>query len=148
MKIELEHVLPADIERRSFAIISQELGPRTYGGPYEELILKRVIHTSADFDYSENLTFSPGAVEGAMEAIRQGGRHCDRHPNGPGGHQQDFFGPVRRPGALLHVRPGCGRRGEGPGNHPGGCLHGKGGGLEKARGSGGGKRPYRFGAPV
>ena len=72
MKIELEHVLPADIERRSFAIISQELGPRTYGGPYEELILKRVIHTSADFDYSENLTFSPGAVEGAMEAIRQG----------------------------------------------------------------------------
>ena len=32
MKIELEHVLPADIERRSFAIISQELGPRTYGG--------------------------------------------------------------------------------------------------------------------
>ena len=61
MKIELEHVLPADIERRSFAIISQELGPRTYGGPYEELILKRVIHTSADFDYSENLTFSPGA---------------------------------------------------------------------------------------
>lgn len=72
MKIELEYVLPADIERRSFAIISQELGPRTYGGPYEELILKRVIHTSADFDYSENLTFSPGAVEGAMEAIRQG----------------------------------------------------------------------------
>lgn len=72
MKIELEHVLPADIERRSFAIISQELGPRTYGGPYEEGILKRVIHTSADFDYSENLKFSPGAVEKAMEAIRAG----------------------------------------------------------------------------
>ena len=69
MKIELEHVLPADIERRSFAIISQELGPRTYGGPYEEGILKRVIHTSADFDYSENLKFSSGAVEKAMEAI-------------------------------------------------------------------------------
>ena len=72
MKIELEHVLPADIERRSFAIISQELGPRTYGGPYEEGILKRVIHTSADFDYSENLKFSPSAVEKAMEAIRTG----------------------------------------------------------------------------
>ena len=67
MKIELEHVLPADIERRSFAIISQELGPRTYGGPYEEGILKRVIHTSADFDYSENLKFSSGAVEKAMK---------------------------------------------------------------------------------
>ena len=31
-----------------------------------------MIHTSADFDYSENLKFSPGAVEKAMEAIRAG----------------------------------------------------------------------------
>lgn len=71
MKTELEHVLPADIERRSFEIISEELGPRQYG-PYEELVLKRVIHTSADFDYAENLKFSPGAVEGAMAALRAG----------------------------------------------------------------------------
>ena len=72
MKIELEHVLPADIERRSFAIISQELGPRTYGGPYEELILKRVIHTSADFDYSENLTFSPARWRGPWRPSARG----------------------------------------------------------------------------
>ena len=61
MKIELEHVLPADIERRSFAIISQELGPRTYGGPYEEGILKRQtrsIQTEGHFgDIKENENF-------------------------------------------------------------------------------------------
>ena len=61
MKIELEHVLPADIERRSFAIISQELGPRTYGGPYEEGILKRQtrsIQTEGHFgDIKENEKF-------------------------------------------------------------------------------------------
>ena len=72
MKTELEHVHPAEIERRSFSIISQELGPRTYAGPYDELILKRVIHASADFDYADHLVFSPGAVESAMEAIRAG----------------------------------------------------------------------------
>ena len=72
MKTELEHVHPAEIERRSFSIISQELGPRTYAGPYDELILKRVIHASADFDNADHLVFSPGAVESAMEAIRAG----------------------------------------------------------------------------
>jgi len=71
MKIELENVLPAEIERRSFEIISEELGPREYG-PCEELVLKRVIHTSADFDYAENLKFSEQAVVRAMEAIRAG----------------------------------------------------------------------------
>ncbi len=71
MKIELENVLPTDIERRSFEILSAELGERTYG-KYEELVVKRAIHTSADFEYADSLYFSENAVEIAMEAIRGG----------------------------------------------------------------------------
>ena len=67
-KVKLQEVLPADIEKRSFEIISREMGDVKLD-PLEEPIVKRVIHTSADFDYLENLVFSPGAVETAMEAI-------------------------------------------------------------------------------
>lgn len=71
MKIELENVKPMDIERRSFEIITQELGERKLD-PDKELIIKRCIHTSADFDYADNLSFSEGAVERALDALRQG----------------------------------------------------------------------------
>lgn len=71
MKIELENVKPMDIERRSFEIITQELGDRKLD-PDKELIIKRCIHTSADFDYADNLCFSEGAVESALDALRQG----------------------------------------------------------------------------
>lgn len=71
MKVELEKVKPMDIEARSFEIITEELGD-TKLIPGTEPIVKRCIHTSADFDYAKNLCFSEGAVEGAMEAIRGG----------------------------------------------------------------------------
>ena len=51
MKIELENVLPAEIEKRSFEIITEELGDRVFD-PLQEPIIKRVIHTSADFEYA------------------------------------------------------------------------------------------------
>ncbi|MCB6993600.1 precorrin-8X methylmutase [bacterium 210820-DFI.6.37] len=70
-KVKLQEVLPADIEKRSFEIISQEIGERQLD-PLEAPIIKRAIHTSADFDYLENLVFSPGAVEKAMEAVLKG----------------------------------------------------------------------------
>lgn len=70
-KVKLQEVLPADIEKRSFEIISQEIGERQLD-PLEEPIIKRAIHTSADFDYLENLVFSPGAVEKGMEAVLKG----------------------------------------------------------------------------
>ena len=71
MKIELENVLPREIEKRSFELITEELGERTF--PEEqEPIIKRCIHTSADFDYADNLCFSEGVVEKAKEAIRNG----------------------------------------------------------------------------
>lgn len=71
MKIELENVEPRDIERRSFEIITQELGERKLD-PKKELIIKRCIHTSADFDYADTLCFSENAVKKALEALRAG----------------------------------------------------------------------------
>ena len=71
MKVELQRVAPADIERRSMEIITAELGERTF--PAEQLpILKRVIHTTADFDYADNLVFTPGAVAAGLAAIQAG----------------------------------------------------------------------------
>lgn len=71
MKIELENVKPMDIEKRSFEMITEELGdtPLLLG---TELVVKRCIHTSADFDYAKNLCFSENVIEKAMEAIKKG----------------------------------------------------------------------------
>ncbi len=74
MKIELEQVAPKEIEAKSFEIITQELGEHADQPlvPGTEAIVKRCIHTSADFDYAKNLCFSEGVVEQALEAIRGG----------------------------------------------------------------------------
>lgn len=71
MKIELENVKPMEIEARSFEIITEELQD-TPLIPGTEAIVKRCIHTSADFDYAKNLCFSDQVVEKALEAIRHG----------------------------------------------------------------------------
>ncbi|MGI6257434.1 MAG: precorrin-8X methylmutase [Anaerovoracaceae bacterium] len=70
-KIKLREVLPGEIEKKSFEIIREEMG-QVQVDPLEMPVLMRAIHTSADFDYLENLKFSPGAVAGAMEAIKRG----------------------------------------------------------------------------
>ena len=69
--MEIEHVLPADIEKRSMEIIDEELGEIQLE-PEKIDIIKRVIHTSADFDYARNLRFSDDAVTSALTAIRAG----------------------------------------------------------------------------
>ena len=69
----IENVKPMDIEKRSFAIITELLGD-TKLDPENELVIKRVIHTSADFDYVQNLVFSEHAVAKGIEAMRGG---CD-----------------------------------------------------------------------
>ena len=67
----IETVNPLEIEERSFAIITELLGDHQ---PDEETapVVKRVIHTTADFDYRENLVFSEHAVRKGIEALRQG----------------------------------------------------------------------------
>ena len=68
---KLEFVKPADIETRSFEIITSELGDRVLD-PENELVIKRVIHTSADFEYADTLTFSAHATTIGVEALRNG----------------------------------------------------------------------------
>ena len=62
---------PMEIEKESFRIITAELGDRPLD-PEQAPIVKRVIHTTADFDYADNLYFSPDAVALAKAAIRGG----------------------------------------------------------------------------
>lgn len=66
-------MLPSEIERRSFEIISGELKDVVL---HEEQapIIKRVIHTTADFDYVQNLCFSQNVVEQLKQALMEG---CD-----------------------------------------------------------------------
>ena len=71
--LNIEHVLPEDIEHRSFEIISEELKNRGITLPKEtEMVTKRVIHTSADFEYAQTMTYSPNAVAIAKELIQNG----------------------------------------------------------------------------
>ncbi len=69
----LQHHLPADIERTSLAIITEELNQMGLIFPEDTApVVKRVIHTTADFDYARNLHFTPGAVAAGIAALRSG----------------------------------------------------------------------------
>lgn len=69
----IEYVRPQDIEKRSFAIISKELEEKGIVLPKEqELVTKRAIHTSADFDYAKTMTYSARAVGIAKKLIQNG----------------------------------------------------------------------------
>lgn len=71
--IQLEQVLPGDIERRSFEIIQEELSLQGIQlEPENERVVKRAIHTTADFDYAQNLVFSSHAVRKGIEALKAG----------------------------------------------------------------------------
>lgn len=65
--------VPHQIEERSFAIIAEELGDKTFPEDIGKII-KRVIHTTADFEYADITVISPRAIESAQRAI-QGGAH-------------------------------------------------------------------------
>ena len=68
---EIKIVKPNEIEKRSMEIITQELHGRTWPEP-QFSIVKRCIHTSADFDYADNLCFSENAAMLGVEALRRG----------------------------------------------------------------------------
>ena len=65
----IEIVKPMDIEKRSFEIITELLGDRQLDSETEPVV-KRVIHTTADFDYADSLHFSEHAVRRGVEALR------------------------------------------------------------------------------
>lgn len=71
--LPIEYVLPGDIEKRSFEIITQELKEMNIELPEEQApVTKRVIHTSADFEYAHTMCYSENAIAIARELIRQG----------------------------------------------------------------------------
>ena len=68
-----QHHLPADIERTSMGLITAEPAARRLDIQHENAaVVKRVIHTTADFDYAENLRFTPGAAAAGVAAMRAG----------------------------------------------------------------------------
>lgn len=69
--MELEYILPDQIEKRSFEIIGQELGNREIPDDIKPIVM-RAIHTTADFDYYENMRFSKNVVPHAMEVLKKG----------------------------------------------------------------------------
>ena len=71
--MKLEHGTPREIEGESMRIIGQELEAMGIVLPAGcEAVVKRAIHTTADFDYARNLCFTPGAVEAGVAALRAG----------------------------------------------------------------------------
>ncbi len=68
--MKFQNVLPGDIEKRSFEMIGEELNKELPADLAP--IIKRVIHTSADFDYAENLVFSPDVLSKALTALKSG----------------------------------------------------------------------------
>ncbi|MCU0569457.1 MAG: cobalt-precorrin-8X methylmutase [Oculatellaceae cyanobacterium Prado106] len=68
--MSLPNPLNHPILEQSFAVIDQEIGEHSFT-PAEYAIVRRVIHSTADFEFKELIRFSPGAIEGAIAALRQ-----------------------------------------------------------------------------
>ena len=102
-----QYVLPGEIEKRSFEILTKELGDRKLL-PENEPVIKRVIHTTADFDYVDNLVFSEGAVTKAVEALKAGaGIVTDTQMALSGIHKSTL--ELWRDGTLFYERSGSGK---------------------------------------
>ncbi|MGN0692171.1 MAG: precorrin-8X methylmutase [Oscillospiraceae bacterium] len=70
--MDIEQLSPSDIERRSMDIIESELGDTSRFSESERLVVKRVIHATADFDYADNLRFSENAAAIGLNALKSG----------------------------------------------------------------------------
>jgi precorrin-8X/cobalt-precorrin-8 methylmutase len=68
---EITRVDPADIESLSFKIIENEAGEHSLE-PEEWAVVRRLIHTTADFDYVKQTHFHPEAVVAGVTAIQNG----------------------------------------------------------------------------
>lgn len=62
---------PMGIEKRSFEIIGEEMGPHSFTEE-ELLIVKRIIHTTADFEYKDLVEISKNAIETAKNLFSNG----------------------------------------------------------------------------
>ncbi|KDR96512.1 precorrin-8X methylmutase [Peptoclostridium litorale DSM 5388] len=64
--------VPGEIEKGSFEIISKELGDKDITG-LEGAVVKRIIHTTADFEYRDITLVHPDAIHAGIRAIKAGG---------------------------------------------------------------------------
>lgn len=69
--MKIENIAPMDIEKRSMEIISETLGDKKLDPRYQDII-KRCIHTSADFEYADSLYFTDGVENIIRKAIAEG----------------------------------------------------------------------------
>ena len=74
MTITIRKIDPLKIEEESFRIISEELDTKKIEKPDDSTykIIQRVIHATGDFSFFDNMRFTPGAIEAAIDAIRGG----------------------------------------------------------------------------
>lgn len=71
--MQISHIQPADIEKESFRILTDELaGMGIVLTGDTASVIKRCIHTTADFDYASTLVFSDGAMDRIRTLIRSG----------------------------------------------------------------------------
>ena len=118
-----EPMKPMEIEQRSFEIITELLRDRVLD-PENELVIKRVIHTTADFDYADNLTFSDHAVQKGIAALKGGCDIVTDTQMAKAGINKTILAS-----AVLHVRPRRRAGGESSRRDAGVRLDGKGGGA-------------------
>ena len=62
---------PEEIEKKSFQIIDEEAGAHRFS-ELQWPIVRRIIHTTADFEYLQTMRFHPDAIDAGIEAIRSG----------------------------------------------------------------------------
>ena len=68
--MEIEHILPSDIGKRSFEIIRKELAESGKVIPPDiEPTVVRVIHTTADFEYADTLMFSENVIDNVTQCL-------------------------------------------------------------------------------
>ena len=121
---ELSQVLPSEIEARSFGDYRpEELGGRTFRR--KKAGVKRVIHTTADFEYADSLVFSPGAVDKALEALKNGACIVTDTNMGKSGINKRALASLGD-GLLFYGGRGCREESGSVQDHPCGCQHGQG----------------------
>lgn len=62
---------PMGIEKRSFEIIGEEMGEHSFN-ERELSIIKRCIHTTADFEYKDIVYIREGAIDSVLELLKKG----------------------------------------------------------------------------
>ncbi len=73
--MDIEHINPQDIEKRSFEIITEIIKkeyPDKVIPKEQQAIMKRVIHTTADFEYLNTLCFCNDAIQKGKQALQKG----------------------------------------------------------------------------